>query len=123
MNPPEVLPTCPMCGAAIRVVARRCQSCGETLPRLVRRSRLQRAVEVVLPNGLYAVEYIGSRIGYEVVQVRPGDRVRKTSWLWFVPRFDFEVGGCPAAIEVRVAPWLAIWSFALQIDGVVVYEE
>jgi hypothetical protein len=112
-----------MCGAAIRVVARRCQSCGETLSRLVRRSRLQRAVEVTLPDGAYLVEYIGSRMGYELVQVAPGERVQKMSWLWFVPRFNFEVGRYPAIVEVRVAPWLAVWSFSLQINDIVVYDE
>ena len=112
-----------MCGTVITVVARRCRACGESLAHLVRRSRLQRAVEVALPEGVFLVEYIGSRIGYEFIQVRPGERFREMSWLWFVPRFDFDVGGRPAILEVRVAPWLSVWSFSLQIDEVIVYDE
>jgi hypothetical protein len=66
---------------------------------------------------------IGSRMGYELVQVHPGKRSHKMSWLWFVPRFEFDVGGHPAVVEVRVAPWLAVWTFSLQIDDIVVYDE
>jgi hypothetical protein len=112
-----------MCGATVNVVARRCRSCGEDLTRLVRRSRLQRAIEVRLPDGIHLVEYVGSGFGYELVRVRPGGTIRKTSLLWFVPRFEFDVGGSPAVVEVRVAPWLAIWSFSLSINEIVVYDE
>ena len=112
-----------MCGAAIEAVACRCRSCGEPFWRILRRSRLQRAVEVTLPEGIFHVEYIGSGIGYESVRVRPGATVRKTSFRWFVPRFDFEVGGRRAVVGVRVALWLAVCSFALRIDDVVIYEE
>jgi hypothetical protein len=114
---------CPMCGAAIQVVARRCKSCGEVLSRLVRRSRLQRAVEVILPEGTFLVEYIGSRIGYEMVQVQPGKVFRKASLLWFVPRFDFHVGRSAAVVEVRVAPWLAVRFFSLRINDILFYED
>lgn len=40
---------------------------------------------------------------------------------WFRPIFRFFVGSRPAVIAVRVAPWLAIRSFHLLIDGQVLY--
>lgn len=124
MGPPTApCQCCPMCGATIECVSRQCRSCGEDLMRLVRRTPLQRGIEVALPDGVFLVEYIGSKIGYEFVRTEPGKTFRKTSVLWFVPRFDFEIGRHPAVIEVRVALWFEITLFSLRVDDVLVYDE
>ncbi len=78
---------------------------------------------MILPQGIFIVEYVGSGVGYETIQVRPGKAFRKASLLWFVPRFDFDVGGSPAVVEVRVALWFAIHSFSLRVNDVLVYDE
>jgi hypothetical protein len=62
-------------------------------------------------------------MGYEQVSVRPGTVTRKVSLIWFVPHFDFDVGGRPATINVSVWPWLAIRSFLLRVDGSLMYVE
>jgi len=120
---PQTRPTCSMCGAAVNAVARRCLSCGEPFVSLVRRSRMRRTIAVTLPEGHYVVEYDGTGVGYETVQVRPGTSVRKLSLTWFVPRFEFDVGGHTGIIEIKVALWFAVRSFDFRIDDILVYSE
>lgn len=112
-----------MCGAAITTAARRCLSCGEEHVHLVSRGLLRRKIELQLPEGRFFVEYSGDHFGHELVNVSPGRIVRKVSLIWFAPRFDFDVGGRPATIKVRVWPWLAIRSFELHVDGNPLYTE
>ena len=106
----QTRPTCSMCGAVVNAIARCCLSCGEPLVSLVRRSRLRRTIAVTLPEGCFFVEYEGTS-------------VRKLSLTWFVPRFEFDVGGHAGSIEIRVALWLAVRSFDLRIDNILVYTE
>lgn len=90
--------------------------------RLIRRSRLRRAIEFNLPDGPHVVEYDGHGIGYEQVTV-DGIPLRRVAWLWFVPRFEFKVGGRPGVVEVRVWPWVTLRSLALRVGGRIVYAE
>jgi hypothetical protein len=90
--------------------------------KLICRRWLYRLVEIVLPDGRHVVEYNGKGIGYEQVMV-DFRVIRAPSWYWFVPRFDFEVGGLPARLEVRVWPWLLLRSFVLRVGDEIVYAE
>jgi Clp amino terminal domain, pathogenicity island component len=90
--------------------------------RLVRRGWLRRAVEVSLPDGPHLVEYDGKGIGYECVSA-DGEVIRKTSGRWFVPHFEFQLGGWPTVVEVQVWPWLALRSLILRVGDRVVYAE
>jgi hypothetical protein len=89
--------------------------------KLVQRGWLLRTLEVEMPDGIHLVVYDGSGLGYEQVTV---DRTTiRGSHRWYVPRFDFRLGGLPSAIEVRVWPWFALRSFALLIEEQVLYAE
>jgi hypothetical protein len=90
--------------------------------RLILRGWLLRGIEVTMPDGVHYVEYDGRYVGYEQVTV-DGSLIRTKSWLWFVPRFDFKLGGQPSAVEVRVWPWLLLRSLVLQVGNYVVYAE
>jgi len=92
------------------------------LARIAGGSWLRRTVEVVLPEGIFFVEYSGRGV-FDAVWVRPGTAVRKLGVTWFVPYFDFDVGGHPANVEVHVWPWLALRSFVLRLDGKILYTE
>ena len=90
--------------------------------KLVRRGWLQRGIELTLPDGRHVVEYDGRGVGYEQVSV-DGGVIRLTRWIWFVPRFEFKLGGRPAILEVQVWPWLTLRSLALKVGDDVVYAE
>jgi hypothetical protein len=90
--------------------------------RLIRRGWLLRGIEVALSDGVHFVEYNGRGVGYEQVSV-DGAVVRERSWYWFVPRFEFKLGGFSSVVEVRVWPWLALQSLVLRVDDRVVYVE
>lgn len=90
--------------------------------RRIRRGWLYRCIEVELPDGPHAVEYDGRGIGSEKVVVH-GRTIRRPSHLWFVPRFDFTLGGRPSVVEVRDWPWLGLESLVLRVDGKVIYAE
>jgi hypothetical protein len=90
--------------------------------RLVHRGWLRRAIDVSLPDGPHVVEYDGTGFGFEQVTV-DGAVIRKTSWSWFVPRFEFKVGGWHGVVEVRVWPWLMLRSLVLRVGDRVVYAE
>ena len=89
---------------------------------LVRREWLLRTLKVELPGGTHFVEYDGAGLGYEQVSV-DGNIVIRGSHRWYVPRFEFELGGRPAAVEVRVWPWFALRSFALLVNDHLIYAE
>jgi hypothetical protein len=90
--------------------------------RLIYRGWLRRAIEVPLPDGPHVVAYDGTGIGFERVLV-DGVVIRKTSFYWFVPRFEFKLGGWPAVVEVRVWPWLLLRSLVLRVGDSVIYAE
>ena len=92
------------------------------LARLIRRGWLYRCIEVDLPDGPHVVEYNGRGIGSEKVVI-DGRTIRRTSHLWFVPRFYFTLGGRPSVVEVRVWPWLGLESLVLRVDDKVIYAE
>jgi hypothetical protein len=93
-----------------------------TAARLVRRGWLYRALEVDLRGFTHRVIYDGRGFGYEQV-VFDGVVIRGYPRLWFIPRFEFRLGGLPASVEVRVWPWLGIRSLELRLQGVQVYAE
>jgi hypothetical protein len=85
---------------------------------------LQRTLRVDISDLHYVVRYSGHGVGYESVSVN-SDRatVVSRSYLWYVSLFTFRLGALPAAIEVRVWPWLAVRSFHLVAANQVLYGE
>ncbi len=75
-----------------------------------------------MPERVHYVEYDGRGFGYEQVSV-DGLMVIRRSWYWFVPRFEFKLGGRPSIIEVRVWPWLLLRSLVLRVGDRVIYAE
>jgi hypothetical protein len=90
--------------------------------RLIGRGWLRRKIEVSLLDGTHLLEYYGAGLGYEQVSA-DGLVIRKTSLIWFVPRFEFKLGGWPAVLEVRVWPWFTVRSLVLRVGDRVVYAE
>jgi len=90
--------------------------------RLVRRGWLLRGIEVLMSDGVHVVEYNGRPVGYEQVSV---DRaiIRKLSLWWFVPEFQFWVGGHLGVVVIRVWPWFSLRSVHLWIGDELVYAE
>jgi hypothetical protein len=89
---------------------------------LVKRGWLRRTLEVEMSDGMHLVDYDGTGLGYEQVNV-DGFIVRILSFWWYVPRFDFKLGGWPSVVEVGVHPWLTLRSFALRVNEQVLYSE
>lgn len=92
------------------------------LATLVGRSWLHRMVEVEMPDGPHLVEYNSRGAGFEQVTV-DGRTIRRRSSLWYVPRFEFELGGHPSVVDIRVWPWLTLRSFVLRVNEKVIYAE
>ncbi|HEY1376697.1 MAG TPA: hypothetical protein VGF55_07875 [Gemmataceae bacterium] len=90
---------------------------------LLRATRLTRVVGLLSDGEPYLVEYDGRGLGLESVRVNRAVAAWRRSWLWFVPRFEFALGAAPAAVEVRVGPWLSIRGFRLSVRGEPVYSE
>jgi hypothetical protein len=90
--------------------------------RVVRHGWLLRGIEVSMSDGVHFIEYDGRGIGYEQVSV-DGAVNRKISWRWYVPRFEFKVGGYSGVVEVRVWPWLSLKSLVLWVGDRLVYAE
>ena len=88
-----------------------------------RRTRLTRTWVVQTPQQAFEVTYDGRGIGFESVLVDGTIVVKEVSQLWFIPRFDFQVGGIPATVHVRIGPTLAIRSIALFLGDTCLYEE
>lgn len=84
---------------------------------------LLRVFEVSTCDGKYTVEYNGRGIGNEWVLVNGKRMAGRTSWIWFIPRFDFHLGSKQAVIEVNIRPWLRICRFSFSLDGEVLYSE
>ena len=80
-------------------------------------------MEVDISGRQYAVEYNARRLGRECVYVDGKLAVQVWSAFWFAPRFHFAIGDCYAVIDVRIWPWLTFRSFALRIDGELLYAE
>jgi hypothetical protein len=90
---------------------------------LTKSSWLSRTWEVTTPEGKFTVQYAGKGFGHEKILVNGRIADRKTSTFWFAPRFDFLVGQAKGALEIRVAPWLAVSFLRLTINGDEVYFE
>ena len=52
-----------------------------------------------------------------------GGVFREISRSWYVPRFEFKLGGWPTVLEVSVWPWLAIRSLVVRVGDRIVYAE
>ncbi len=89
---------------------------------LVKRGWLRRTLEVEMSDGMHLVDYDGAGFGYEQVNV-DGSIIRIPSFSWYVPCFEFKLGGWPSVVEVGVHPWLTIRSFALRVNEEVLYSE
>jgi hypothetical protein len=90
---------------------------------LISKSRLRRRLEVRIDPDVFYVEYNGAGIGYEEVLVGGELAVRRSSWAWYVPRFEFALGPYAAVIEVHIGPWLSVRGFLLEVEGVLLYAE
>jgi hypothetical protein len=90
--------------------------------RLIGQGWLRRMIEVSLPDGPHLLEYYGAGLGYEQVSA-DGLVIRKASLIWFVPRFEFKLGGWPAVLEIRVWPWFTVRSLVVRVGDWVVYAE
>ena len=91
--------------------------------KLCRKKWLFREWEVATPAGGFRVAYFGHGFGFESVSVNGVIAVKRRSVLWYVPRFDFTVGGLPATVEVRVWPWLTLRAIRLRVGDEVCYTE
>jgi hypothetical protein len=84
---------------------------------------LLREWDVTTPAGKFMVTYSGRGQAYESVAVDGAIVAKTRSSLWFVPRFDFQLGPLPASVEVRVWPWLVLRAIRLRIADEVCYSE
>jgi hypothetical protein len=84
---------------------------------------LRRTLHVKIDGAHHIVEYSGHGFGYEEVLVDGRLACRQRSWFWYAPRFDFQLAGRAAWLEVQVSPWLCISSFRLGVGDQVVYAE
>ena len=90
---------------------------------LMEKRWLWRSFHVVTNEGVYEVIYNGKGTGYEEVTVNGETACRMSSVLWYVPRFDFNIGSAAAQINVKVSPLLQIVSFDLSVSGTEIYSE
>lgn len=90
---------------------------------LIHKSWLKRKFHVIIKDVNYDVEYKGTGLGNEKVYVNGKEASGGTSWLWFIPRFEFKLGENAALITISVWPWLAIKEFRFELDKIVMYEE
>src|SRR5687767_9065148 len=104
---------------------------------LRRKSWLFREWEVSVPTGHFRIAYsghghtfegggldvVGRSYRFQSVRVDGIIVVKTRRVFWYVPRFDFSLGGLPATVEVRVWPWLALRAIRLHVGGDVCYTE
>ena len=90
---------------------------------LRRKKWLLREWDVTTPAGTFVVTYSGRGQAYESVAVNGKVVVKTRSSVWFVPRFDFQLGLLPASVEVRVWPWLLLRAVRMCIADEVCYSE
>lgn len=91
--------------------------------KLIRNSWLYREWEVLDQGRLIRIAYNGRGTGYESILVDGAPILRIKSHLWYVPRFEFKIGGLPFIVDVRVWPWLAIRAIRLTRSGEIIYTE
>lgn len=91
--------------------------------KLIERRWLFRSFYVVTPEGDYYVSYFGRGYGYEEIWVNDVVVCHVKSYIWYVPRFEFNIGTLPAVINIRIWSWLTIRSFQLTVNGQRVYFE
>lgn len=90
---------------------------------LVQSGRLIREWEITDGPRSCRLTYNGNGTGYESVLINNQILKKTRSWLWCVPRFDFQVYDMPAVIEVRVWPWLVIRAIRLKISDQIFHQE
>jgi hypothetical protein len=98
---------------------------------LLRKTRVGRMLRLTVPSGEYTVTYNGYGLGHESVVVNEKVVARERSWVRMVPRFEFAVGPHACVIRIRTKLWRDLLgpflgkleSFALEVDGEVVYED
>jgi hypothetical protein len=88
---------------------------------LANTSWLRRVLRAHSPEGEYDIAYSGRSLVYERIIVNGRLEVQHRITSWFRPVSRFFAGSQPAAIVLRVWPWLTIRSFHLLIDGQVLY--
>jgi hypothetical protein len=88
---------------------------------LERASWLRRVLRVCWPEGEQQIAYSGRSLMEERITLDGKLEVKYRIGSWFRPVSRFFMASWPAAIVLRVWPWLAIRSFHLLIDGKVLY--
>lgn len=89
----------------------------------VQKRWLYRKIEISSPVGTFELIYNGHGLGYEEILVNGEIAVRKSSFFWYVPKFEFNLGNFQAEVEVEVSYSFQIKHFNLEIDGYDVYFE
>jgi hypothetical protein len=90
---------------------------------LRKKTWLFREWSVVTSAGEQTVSYDGRRYGYEFVRVNGSVVIKTRSWVWFIPKFEFQIGDIPARVDVRVWPWFALRAIRLQVADEICYSE
>ncbi len=90
---------------------------------LIEKKWLWRSFHVVTNDGVFEVVYNGKGTGYEEVTVNGEVACRLPSLVWYVPKFDFNIGGANAQINVKVSSLLQINSFSLSVGETEIYSE
>ncbi|MGI8670489.1 MAG: hypothetical protein ACR2J3_11705 [Aridibacter sp.] len=93
------------------------------LANLVEKERLTRSLSVITHEGVFDIVYDGNGLGYEQILVDGETAKRTISIWWYVPRFEFNIGGQNAIVKVGVSPFLKISKFSLVVGGQTVYSE
>lgn len=90
---------------------------------LIEKKWLWRTFHVVTSEGTFEVVYNGKGVGFEEVIVNGEVACRKSSFFWYVPRFDFAIGNIMSQINVKISPLLQINSFDLIVNQEMIYAE
>ncbi|HZH33667.1 MAG TPA: hypothetical protein VEX64_02445 [Pyrinomonadaceae bacterium] len=90
---------------------------------LTDKGRLFRKLNVVTSEGVFEVIYDGNGIGYESILVDGKIAARTSSYFWYVPEFNFNLGSLSATVNVRVSLLLSIRLFSLEVEGQQLYAE